>query len=117
MVVVLLLFKRVVSHYICPEQRSSEKEKVFGGFPYLCCPERWSGLNRLSHSDWVKLCIDPKGRINLCAKQKCEILSATNIMMIGGFLMFGFVFFYLNKNSLFKHFHQLGKPIKVYHWL
>ncbi len=36
-----------------------------------------SGLNRISHPDWVKICVDPNGHINLRAKQKYEILSAT----------------------------------------
>ena len=76
----MLLFKRADSHYVCPERRSYEKEKVFGGFPNLCCPERWSGMNRISHPDWVKLCVDPNGRIKLRAKQKYEILSATVLL-------------------------------------
>ena len=50
---------------------------MFDGFPNLCCPERWSGMNRISHLDCVRLCVDPNGRIKLRAKQKCEILSAT----------------------------------------
>ena len=59
--------------------KSSEKEKAFGGFLKLCCPERWSGMNRISHPDWGKLCVDSNGRIRLRAKQKYEILSATNV--------------------------------------
>ena len=54
-----------------------QPRRVFEGFANLCCPERWFGLNRISHPDWVKLCVDPNGRIKLRAKQKCEILSAT----------------------------------------
>ena len=34
-------------------------------------------MNRISHPDWVKLCVDPNGRIKLRAKQKYEIPSAT----------------------------------------
>ena len=34
------------------------KRKYLAAFPYLCCPERWSGLNRISHPDWVKICAD-----------------------------------------------------------
>ena len=56
-------------------------KRVFDGFPNLCCPERWFWKNRISHPDWVKLCVDPNGRIKLCAKQKCEILSATDLKM------------------------------------
>ena len=37
-------------------------------------------MNRISHPDWVKLCVDPNGRIKLRTKQKCEILSATNLI-------------------------------------
>ena len=43
----------------------SEEEKVFGGLsPIWCCPEKWSGLNRISHPDWVKICVDTNGQIN-----------------------------------------------------
>ena len=55
------------------------KGRVFGGFPNFCCPERWYGMNRISHPDWVKLRVDPNSRIKLRAKQKYEILSATSI--------------------------------------
>ena len=55
----------------------SSKEECLVVFPDLCCPERWSGMNRISHPDWVKICVNPNGRIKLRAKQKYEILSAT----------------------------------------
>ena len=51
------------------------RKRVFDGFPNLFCPERWSGLNRISH--WVKLCVDPNGRIKLLVQQNYEILFAT----------------------------------------
>ena len=35
---------------------------------------------RISHPDWVKLCVDPNGRIKLRAKQKYEILSVTFVL-------------------------------------
>ena len=54
------------------------KRKCLAAFSNLCCPERWSGMNRISHSDWVKIYVDPNGRIKLRAKQKYEILSATS---------------------------------------
>ena len=73
----MLLFKRADSHYVCPERRSSEKERMFSGFPNLCCSKRCSGMNRISHPDWVKICVDPNGQIELRAKQKYKILSAT----------------------------------------
>ena len=50
---------------------------MFGGFSNLCCPEKWSGLNRISPPDCVKICVDPNGQIKLRAKQKYEILSTT----------------------------------------
>ena len=59
------------------------KRKCLADFPSLCCPERWSRLNRISHSDWVKLCVDPNGRIKLRAKRKCEIISATLLITPG----------------------------------
>ena len=31
-------------------------------------------MNRISLPDWVKFCVDPNGRIKLCAKQKCKFL-------------------------------------------
>ena len=36
-------------------------------------------MNRISHPDWVKICVDPNGRIKLRTKQKDEILSATRV--------------------------------------
>ena len=42
-------------------------------------------VNRISHPDWVKFYVDPNGRIKLRAKQKCEILSATNALYIPTF--------------------------------
>ena len=58
------------------------KRKCLAAFRSLCCPERWSGMNRICHPDWVKICVDPKGRIKLRAKQKYEILSATQLMLL-----------------------------------
>ena len=72
----LLLLKTSVLNKVVLQKR------VFDGFPNLCCPERWFGLNRISHPDWVKLCVDPNGRIKLRTKQKCEILSATSLSSI-----------------------------------
>ena len=64
--------------YICPVRKVLRK-RVFGGFsPFFCCPEKWSGLNRMiSHPHWVKICDNHNGQINLCAKQKYKVLSAT----------------------------------------
>ena len=55
------------------------KRKCLAAFPNLCCPKRWSGMNRISGPDWEKICVDHNGRIKLRAKQKYEILSATII--------------------------------------
>ena len=44
--------------------KASEQEKVFEGLsPIWCCPEKWSRKNRISHPDWVKICVDPNGQI------------------------------------------------------
>ena len=73
----LLLLKRADSKYVCPFQKLLRKT-VFGGLsPIWCCPEIWSGLNRISHPDWGKICVDHNDQINLRTKQKYEVLSAT----------------------------------------
>ena len=38
--------------------KKSEEERVFGGFPQFVV------VNRISHPDWVKICVDPNGQIN-----------------------------------------------------
>ena len=61
-----------------PVRKSSEEEECLAGSsPFLCGPEKWSGKNRISHRHWVKICVDHNGQINLRAKQKYEVLSAT----------------------------------------
>ena len=50
---------------------------MFGGFPQFVLPGKMIRENRISHPDWVKICVYPNGRIKLCTKQKYEILSAT----------------------------------------
>ena len=35
--------------------------------------------NGISHSHWMKICDDHNGQINLRAKQKYEVLSATDL--------------------------------------
>ena len=54
-----------------------KRKSVWQLSPIWWNPERWPGLNWISYPDWVKICIDPNGRIKLRAKQKYEILSAT----------------------------------------
>ena len=42
--------------------------------PNYCCPERWFGLNRISHPDWVKLCVE----LNYAPNKNTKIPSATD---------------------------------------
>ena len=42
---------------VCTEWSCSAKMCLMV-FPNYCCPERWFGLNWISHPDWVKLCIE-----------------------------------------------------------
>ena len=42
-------------------------------FPNYCCPERWFRLNRISHPDWVKLCVE----LNYAPNKNMKIPSAT----------------------------------------
>ena len=66
------------SKYVRPVRKVLRK-RVFGGLsPFLCCLEKWSGLNRISHPHWVKIWDDHNGQISLRAKQKYEVLSATS---------------------------------------
>ena len=63
-VMMLLLMKRVDSKYICPVRKLLRKRVFSGLFPIWCCLEIGSRLNRISHPDWVKICVDPNGQIN-----------------------------------------------------
>ena len=52
-VITSVLFKKVL------------RKRVFGSYSLIwCCPEKWSGLNRISYPDWVKICVDPNSQIN-----------------------------------------------------
>ena len=55
------------------EPSRSAKKAVFGSFPNFCCPEKRSGLNRISHPDWVKLCVE----LNYAPNKNTKIPSAT----------------------------------------
>ena len=58
--------------------RISEEESVSQAFfNFWCCLERWFGLNRTGHPDWVKMFGDSNGQIKLPTKQKYKVLSAT----------------------------------------
>ena len=60
------------------------RENVLAAFPnFWCCSDIWSGLNRISHPDWMKICGDPNGQIKLRAKQKYKVLSATVPIIVG----------------------------------
>ena len=80
--------KRVDRIYVRPARKVLRKRKFGGLSPFLCCPGKWSGLNRISHPHWVKICDDHNGQINLRAKRKYEVLSATWFLT--------FVFFFAN---------------------
>ena len=43
---------------VCTGRRCSAKETVFVSLPNFWCLERRFGLNRISHPDWVKLCVE-----------------------------------------------------------
>ena len=73
----LLLMKRADSKYVCSFWKVLRKS-VWRAFPNLVLPGKMVWENRISHPDCVKICVDHNGRINLRAKQKYEVLSATH---------------------------------------
>ena len=70
--------------YVRPARKVLRKRKFGGLSTFLCCPGKWSGLNRICHPHSVKICDDHNGQINLRAKQKDEVLSATLDCIISG---------------------------------
>ena len=52
-------------------------------FPSYCCPERWLGMNRISHPDWVKLCIE----LNYAPNKNTKILFCYNIKKFTEFIL------------------------------
>ena len=54
----LLLLLKNRQWDVCTGRRCSVKETVFGSLPNFCCLERRSRLNRISHPDWMKLCVE-----------------------------------------------------------
>ena len=50
-----------------------QPKRVFDSFPNYCCQETWFGLNRISHPDWGKLCIE----LNYAPNKNTKIPSAT----------------------------------------
>ena len=73
-VLLLLLLLKNSQWDVCTEQSCSAKRNVWRLFPSLCCAERCSGLNRISHPDWMKLCVE----LNYAPNQNTKISSATN---------------------------------------
>ena len=55
-------------------QRCSAKETMFCSLPNFCCSGKRSGLNRIGHPDWVKLCVE----LNYAPKQNTKFSSATS---------------------------------------
>ena len=73
----LLLFKsRQMGHLY--RTKSFCEKAVFGSFPNFCCLERSSGLNRISHPDWVKLCVE----LSYAPNQNTKSPSATEIIIL-----------------------------------
>ena len=57
MLLLLLLLKNGEGD-VCTGRRCSAKEIVFGSLPNFCCLKKRSGMNRICHPNWVKLCIE-----------------------------------------------------------
>ena len=72
MLLLLLLFKSRQMGRLYRTKSFCEKA-VFGSFPNFYCPERRSGLNRIRHPDWAKLCVE----LNYAPNQNTKIPSAT----------------------------------------
>ena len=73
--------KKEESNYVCPIRKGSEEESVWRAFPNLVLPGKMVRVNRISHPDGVKICVDPNGQINLRAKQKYEVFSTAPEIM------------------------------------
>ena len=69
----LLLLLKNSQWDVCTGRRCSAKESVFGSLPNFCCPEMRSGLNRIGHPDWVKLCVE----LNCVPNQNTKFPSTT----------------------------------------
>ena len=80
----LLLLLKNGQWDVCTGRRCSAKETVFGSLPNFCCPGRKFGLNRISHPDWVKLCV----KLNCAPNQNAKLSSATS----SSHLLFVFIF-------------------------
>ena len=82
---------------ICPVRKVLRK-RVFGGFlPFSFCSEKWSGLNRISHTHWVKICDHHNGQINLYAKQNMKVF----LLQQNSYLSF-IIFYVLRSEIIFQ---------------
>ena len=60
--------------------KSFYEKSVFGSFPNFCYPERRFWMNRISHPDWGKLCVE----LNYAPNQSAKIPSATGLSKVEG---------------------------------
>ena len=82
--------RRADSNYVCPVWKVLGKSESLADFPQFgASRKKWSRLNRISHPNWVKICVKHNGQFNLCAKPKYEVLSATKVtvtpIVVGAF--------------------------------
>ena len=62
---------------VCTERsRSAKRGECLTASP-ISAARKEVRLNRISHPDWAKLCVNPNGWIKLRAKRKCKFLVAT----------------------------------------
>ena len=76
------------------------KKAVFGSFPNFCSLESRSRLNRISHPDWVKLCVD----LNYAPNQNTKFPSATHVKI--AFYYLGRMIFKKKKKKIQPFFSQ-----------
>ena len=75
----LLLLLKNGQWDVCTGQHCSAKESVFGSLPNFCCSEGRSGMNRISHPDWAKLCVE----LNCAPNQNTKFPSTTTLYGTG----------------------------------
>ena len=54
----LLLLLKTRQWDVCTGRCCPAKESGFGSLPNFCCSGKRSGMNRIGHPDWVKLCVE-----------------------------------------------------------
>ena len=104
-VMVLLLWRERAESTSVLLERFWWRESLAGFHHFYVSWEKWSEQNRISHSHWVKICDDHNDQINLRAKQKYEVLSATSSFLLFSLLSFSFDYplnyqfsFYIHRN-------------------